>query len=294
MALFLTTIALSSIALGAECEQRSTLSQIAASLNAAESSYTGMDLPGFNETRDRVLGMLECLGEPLNKADAAAFHRVIALDGYLQSKPERTVAAYRTVLALQPGFALSSNIAMPGNPLHERFEEAARLGPGEMTALYPPAGTVLFVDSVMATERPSERPCILQLTAADGTILWTGYLNEGEANPDWTTLDLQLPEDVGPLSGTKIVPTGPNVPLLASAGGAALLAGGLYGVAYASSKKYDDPDNPDIETPDDLYALRRKTNAMVYTSAGLGALAVALGVGSFVEVGPTVGWTWRW
>jgi len=46
--------------------------------------------------------------------------------------------------------------------------------------------------------------------------------------------------------------------------------------------------------PADLDALRKRTNALVYVSAGAGAAALTLGAVAFVDGGPVLGWSWRW
>ncbi len=233
----------------AACEVRSSTADLAAALNAAAAAMVAMDFPGFVENRNRAQDALHCLGERLTAVDVAAFHRVMALDAYLDQDPEGTVASFRSALATQPGFTLPASFALPGNPLHDLFQQAREQGAGASNAIFPPAGTVIFVDSLLGTSRPVERPAILELQAADGSLLWTGYLPTGAENPDWTQLELQIPTAPGHLSGVKLSTVGPSVPLLVAAGGTALAAGGLYAVAYGMSRSYRDPENPDIEEP---------------------------------------------
>lgn len=74
-----------------------------------------------------------------------------------------------------------------------------------------------------------------------------------------------------------------NVPLLASAGAAALVGGGMYIAALSSRNQYDDLNNPDVQSIQDLEDLRRQTNTRVYISAGAGVVAIGLYTAAFIN-----------
>jgi hypothetical protein len=276
------------------CVERSTAIELAAALHGAEVAYTAMDLDGFVDRRDLAADLLGCLGETLGPMDVASYHRVMALDGFLEDDSERTVAAFRAVLAIQPDLQLPSMLAMPGNPLWDLFEQAKVPTTVEMTHIYPPAGSVLYVDGVVTTERPVGRPVLVELQSVGGGVLWAGYLGAGVENPDWTVLDLSIPADPSRKSRLALERVGPSRPLLYTSTGLAVVAGGLYATAWVMGQRYDDPDNPDIEAPGDLDRLQQRTNTLVWVSAGTGGAAVLLGALSFLDTGPAIGWSWRW
>jgi hypothetical protein len=75
-----------------------------------------------------------------------------------------------------------------------------------------------------------------------------------------------------------------SMPLLLSAGGAALVSGGLYAAALNSRSQFDDLNNPALQIPDDVSTLRRQTNTRVYLSAGTGAFALGLYTVAFLDL----------
>ncbi|MEL6346892.1 MAG: hypothetical protein AAFV53_27515 [Myxococcota bacterium] len=83
---------------------------------------------------------------------------------------------------------------------------------------------------------------------------------------------------VDPISRKKV-----NVPLLASAGAAAVVAGGMYLAALSSRNQYDDLNNTNAQTIQDLEDLRSQTNNRVYISAGAGVVAVGLYTAAFIN-----------
>ena len=94
--------------------------------------------------------------------------------------------------------------------------------------------------------------------------------------------------DEGPFEPLPPAPAEPRVsvsmPLLISAGGAALISGGLYAMALSSRAQFDDLSNPDLQTVSDVTDLRKKTNTRVYLSAGTGAVALGLYTAAFLDL----------
>lgn len=92
----------------------------------------------------------------------------------------------------------------------------------------------------------------------------------------------------GPFEPLPPAPAEPRVsvsmPLLLSAGGTALISGGLYLAALSSRGQFNDLTNPDLQTEADVTALRKKTNTRVYLSAGTGAVAVGLYTAAFLDL----------
>ena len=92
-------------------------------------------------------------------------------------------------------------------------------------------------------------------------------------------------EDLEPLPPAPLPPPRArvNMPLLASAGVAALASGGMYIAALSSRKQFDDLGSTTIVSADDISALRQQTNTRVYISAGAGAAALGLYTAAFIQ-----------
>ena len=69
---------------------------------------------------------------------------------------------------------------------------------------------------------------------------------------------------------------GPNVPLAASAGGAAVVSGVAYAIAASAAAKYRSPDTPYADGP----GLVSTNHTFTVVAGGAGAAAVGLGVGA--------------
>ena len=75
-----------------------------------------------------------------------------------------------------------------------------------------------------------------------------------------------------------------NKPAFYGAVGSAVTAAIVYTVAYNGKSQYDDLNNPNIRTVDDLTALRNQINTQVYISSGVGAVALGLYVAAFWNI----------
>lgn len=254
-----------------------------------------MELDAFEQERDKTFEILVCLGEPLSRREVATLHRLVGLDAYLNEEEARTLAAFASLRALQPAGALPSTLAPAGNPLHVIFRVAGQMTPaGELDA---PSleGAVLLIDAQERSPLYLDRPAVLQLVGDDGAVLWSGYREPNQPLPDFEEMGLRAlpeppaaepppPEPTPATSGETLAEAPPPRarPLLIAGGVAALAAGGLYGVAYGMSLRYDDPTNSDITTVAELDAYGRKTNALVWTSVGLLGVGVTLGTTGMV------------
>ena len=139
-----------------------------------------------------------------------------------------------------------------------------------------------YVDGARTLTAPIDRPYLMQLTASAGQVLWTGYLEAGHAPPDWQTLDIVLPTPLAELPAPDERTR--SKPLLIGGGLALAAAGGLYAVAGVWRNAYDDLDNPNVQTTDDLSALRARTNAAVIGSGGLAVVGLGLGTLGLIEL----------
>ncbi len=292
----LSTLVLLTTIASATCLEPATSADLVASVTAAETAFAAMDPTAFRRARKTAEDQLECLGETLTPIDAGSYHRVLAMDAFMAKDQQEAIASFRAVRAALPAYVLPSTIAIEGSPLRQLFDQAGELPPGEPQALDTPPGLALMVDGARALALPAERPYILQVLNASGGVAWTGHLGEGEPPPAWNVIVPEdsvvasVPEPVPVEPSQPALPTeapekaGPKLPALAGAGVALVAAGALYGVAGVKKAEYESPDGYTDLTAADLESMRSTTNALVFTSAGLGVVGVGLGTVAFLEV----------
>jgi hypothetical protein len=196
---------------------------------------------------------------------------------------------------------------------------------GSQVTIPKPVGLSLVVDGVATSQRNPARPAIVQVIdgldlrwtglvpAGAWTPDWASY---GLPAAEVKTLVLAVPEpapqpdpqpDALDLAPTQAVAQdGPttsqkqrrdlglaeapsvrrvSVPLLASAGGTALLSGGLYALSRSYNAAYFDPVTDGSDDPAALDELRTRTNLTAAGSTGTAVVAVGLGALAFT-LGP--------
>lgn len=257
--IFLTLVYAASYALAA-CDVVATPADLAREVISAERAYEGGELDTFAKAITAANAVVPCLDGPLSPAIAAGFHRVAAFSAITRDDAPAAVAELRAVLAVEPQWQISEAIAPPGNPNREAFDAAKIAGLGGSSLAHPPGGVVLYVDGSPVGTLPTERPYLLQAIRSDGRVVGNQAMQVHQTVPTWA---------VAPRSR----------PVLAiAAGGFGLGAIGLYGAALAMRAQFDDPTTPFSE----LDSLESGTNAAVFTSVGLGAVAVGLGTAAVV------------
>ncbi|MDP6935468.1 MAG: hypothetical protein QGG40_21280 [Myxococcota bacterium] len=281
---------LMSLAAQAACFEKTTAGALVDAVGAAEAAFAAMDIEGFGRARESARTAVDCIGDPLTVVDAAAYHRLNALDGFVENDETATVSSFRASLALQPAFVLPSSLAPEGGPLHGFYEKARAQPSTEQVDVAPPTGHILMVDGKRATGRPTDRPAILQLQNEQGAVVWTAYLPAGTELPPWEKLGIVVAQPTAEELATAAGATTSGTDAAASGGaglsklrapavGMAVLAGAAYGVAA----KFES----DFETStdyDELTDLRTRTNTAFFTSVGLGGAALVLGTVSFMTV----------
>ena len=292
----LTTLILLTTIASATCPEPATSGDLVSSVSAAETAFAAMDPTAFRRARKLAEDQLECLGETLTPLDAGSFHRVLAMDAFMAKDQQEAIASFRAVHAALPAYVLPTSIAVEGSPLRTLFDQAGELGQGEPRALEVPPGLALMVDGARAMVIPSERPYVLQVLSASGGVTWTGHLGAGESPPTWNVIvaeEAAVTVAPAPVPVEPVQPAlpseppervGPKLPVLAGAGAALVAAGALYGVAGVKKAEYESPDGYADMTAADLDSLRSTTNALVFTSAGLGVVGIGLGTVAFLEV----------
>ena len=246
----------------ADCS--ATSSQVADAVRRADDRYLAMDLDGFTGARDEAREAVDCLVIVITPADAAAFHRMEALDAFLAQDDARTIEGFRAVLALQPRHQLPDALAPKGNPLHDLFVEAAKLPPSSTEPVELSGRDQLYIDGVLIAARPTDRPTIAQITDDEGTVKVSTYLLPGE--------------ELGPPPKPRSR-RGPSKTLTFAALGTGAVAAGLYGVAVQSRLSFDDPTTPRSELAD----LQARTNMAQWGAIGVAVVGTGLGIGAVVS-----------
>lgn len=239
---------------------------------SGDTAYIRMDIEAFQEARRQASQMIPCLDESLTPAQAAGYHRLEALGAFLGRDHAGAVASLRSVIAAAPGYQLSLEIAPTGHPLRMYFEIAEGSKSAPPVALGPIARGWVTVDGATSTSWPVDRPYLTQQFDSAGGVMVSALRTVGEAPSE------ELAVDDSFRSVSAKIHTARTLSLVSA--GAALVTGALYLGARSSANQFWDPSTPTAE----LDALRQRTNALGWASAGVGLVAVGTG-GAAVLVG---------
>lgn len=268
----------------AACPEPTRADAVLRSLSTAEVAFAAMNESEFAAAVNQARAALTCLAEPLAPPDAAQMHRVEAYSAFLAGDAERTRLHFAAALSREPSYSLARSLAPEGHPLRAAFEDARQAPPAQLAPLAAPAEGSLLVDGARAADYPLNRPFILQLQAADGSITWTAQLAAGQALPDYPRGRRGAQEP----NGQVVVLQVQDRPwaLVGGAALGALTAGVLYRAAAGAEERFLDPSgctvDPEPCYQEDLRALR-VNHGLVLGSAALGVTAVGLGVTAVVR-----------
>lgn len=256
------------LAFAEDCPQPTTAADLRAGVAEAQAAFVAMDLAAFDAAQVEAARRLRCLGEPLEPADAAAYHGLRALVAFVAEDETDTLAAYRSALAAWSLYTLDPSYAPEGHPLREALAQAKALGPSPEAPLSPPPRLSLWVDGAAAKTAPLERPYTLQAHGRGEAVLHTDWVAAGASAPDWA---------LRPPPQAASTPRGRTV-MLVGAGASLGASAGLYGAAWATRATFFDPATP----LEELQGVRRTTNGATVGAAVLGATGLALGATAWV------------
>jgi len=245
----------------------STGADIDRALGDAEAAYTGMDMEGFRAAVDLAVAGADCLLERPARATIASLHRFVGLRAFfVDDDPARAAEAFASARAIEPAYSFPESLVPAGHPVLGAYRDQDPVA-GPRAPLTTPAMGHFEVEGRVATQRPSDRPVLIQVVLDDGSVQGSSY--------SWRTEPAPQPAMVAAASPVK---KGPNLPLAITAGASLAVAGLSYGLAYGAHADYFDPSTP----RSDLDGLRDKNNALFATSVGVGVLALGAGVGAVV------------
>jgi hypothetical protein len=261
----------------ATCASPSTNSELIELIDAAQLSFAKLDVEVFEQQTARAREVLECLGEPVSRTNAASWHRLQGLALFLGRESTAARRSFAAARAIEPEYTFPSDLVPVGNPILEDYAALdPAQGPFELVVA-PKVGSVRL-DGSGSPNRSKGRPVIYQYVDGRGAVADTRLL-EGE-DP--------LPPPPGGVSEPTDKPEkperekggGPNVPMLVGAGVGALVAGGLYAGSAVTRSSYEK-----AEDFDSLKSLRSTTNTLAVGSGVVGALAIGAGSASFLLSG---------
>jgi len=179
----LIVLALLGSAFGADCAAPTTPQEMETHIDDALLAFATLDEEGVYTAADQATHDLECMGEPLSKDDAAAYHRVVGIQSFMRGESDAALVAFQAARVLEPGYRLSTKIAPEGGKLARLWESAATAPDDTTITFRPPAGASARVDGVASNQYLLESPVVLQYVDSRGDVLWTGYIRPGEKPP---------------------------------------------------------------------------------------------------------------
>lgn len=274
----------------AACDALVPVADLRATVKTAESAFARVDVDRFLAASSRLEVQVPCLGEPAPPDLVAAVHRITGLRAFVGRNNERAQLAFASARAVAPDYRFPETMLPPGHPALADYVALAPTGATEPVP--PPAQGELRFDGQPGFERPAERPTLVQLLDPGEAVVETAYLWPGVGMLLYDTAAVAVsvpaaaleapappPLEVVPPPRPRPARQGPNgakIGLFAGAGGAAVAAGLLYGLASSAEATWADPTTP----YEDLGALRARTNTLATAASGCAVVAAGTGVGA--------------
>ncbi len=264
----------------AECEQPSTTGDLYDAVEKAQKAFIDLEFETFAEATTAAETALPCVQEPIQRHLAAELHRIFGLRGAINRDPVVTTQAFAAARSLEPNYTFPVEMVPEGSPVLTDYK-TIDLATGEFTAMAQPRMGRLEFDGRPSLRRPNSWPTLAQYVDVSGKILWTNYLTPSDEFPFYAgslaAAGDGTPSGTGDGQPIVIDPPGldiePNMPLAAAAGGAIVIAGGMFLGASMNRGRFDDPSTPEA----DLEGIRKSTNSLVVASALSGGVALGLG-----------------
>jgi hypothetical protein len=280
------------------CDDSTSVSELGRTGIVAEKAFANLNaetlLTQASLARTQIL---PCVNGLLTKHDAASFHRLMAMEAFINGDYARTKKELHASLLLEPGYSFPDDVAGEGHPLLTLYNQAATMPDGEGEKIYPPPDGYVLVGGVRNAARYAQTPVIIQVFTAGDQLRETRYVQPGEASPNWSGNAFGLTaKDIGiDLDSLQRKPVLKDPkPWYVGAGVAGLTSGVFYGVAMHQKVQYKDPLTPD----DQLAGLESRANgfgtaslisggsAIVFTGLGIG-FHMRFGQGHKPQLSPT-------
>lgn len=266
----------------AACEAPTTLSELTSVEMSAQSAFADMDadklLTSSTLARTKIL---PCLTEPLTVGATAGFHRLMALEAFINGDKARTLSEFHAARRLEPGYSFPVEVVDLNHPLRALYETSASLADGEAQAVYPPQGGYMMVAGVRNAARYKDTPVVIQVFGQGGVLMETRYVQPGESLPKWSDNPLGL--TAADLGLKRSVLKDPR-PWYIAAGVSALTGGVLYAIAMNEKSLFQDPGTPDEDLADHGERANSLGTASI-VAAGTTLVFTGLGIGFQIHFG---------
>jgi len=161
-----------------------TAAEVRGKLDATFAAFQAMDERAYDQRRGDLTEHVACLAERAPPLLARDLHLLESLDRYQRHDNPGALLALRAVLAIDPGYAVSTDLVPEGNEFRGLLAQARRLGSGPPSVLLRPREGEFFVDGLPAAgERPSDRAALVQWVAPTGRVCWTAHLDPVQRLP---------------------------------------------------------------------------------------------------------------
>lgn len=260
-----------------DCPKPTTAVDVIEHSEASADAYKNADLVGFVTHTTQLEAAIFCLAEPLERNLIANVHRMLGLRAFVDQKATKAQQAFGAARGMEPAYRFPETMVSPDHPVMEAYNALPEAQLSDKKPVPSAAGGYFHFDGRPALERPVNVPTVAQLFNGDGAVQRSAYLWPTDGMFDYVQGDPALPP--GTVPGTiDTRPRGPNVPLAASAGGAAVLSGVAYAIAASSAAKYNSGETPYA----DGAKLVSTNHTFTVVSGGAGAAALGLGIGAVV------------
>ena len=268
----LLAVAASAGSFSESCPELLPLQRLVEEIDGAERHYMALEASAFSDAVDIVILALPCVGEPVPSTVAARYHVLMGLSWYVRGESAQARASLAAARAADPALSVSTSLIPEGHELSEWVRTAP---PGDSTPVPEALDATLLFDGQQATERPTERPTIVQLVEPSGRTA-TLYLPPEEPMPPYPQRAPEAPSGGDPPHARK------RWGWLAAGGVGLASSAVLYGLASRSASEFAGPLPSEYGRPE-LLALKNRTNLLV-----VGSLAAASvgGVGVVLFVAP--------
>ncbi len=268
----------------AACPRGFSSREMSQQISSGDAAFADMNDAAFLRAHQNLLAILPCVQEAISVNQAAAFHRLDALGGFMSGDQAAAAASFRALRAVVPGYKLPDALAPPGHPLRILFDVAGGSGATPGTPLTPPRYGWIHIDGQPANTAPVDRPYLFQRFDGAGMVQQTVRVSAGMAPPAYETQASSrwAPEPppetvvgVRPIAAPE--PETPQISrrALAVAGGLGLAGAGFYAAAAISHGAFWDTTQPAAVVP-----LRRTTNVSQGLSIGFSVAAIGVGAGA--------------
>lgn len=267
----------------ANCAKRVDASELTEAAATGERVFSDMDETGLLREAQRAREqIIVCIAEPISPSDAAAFHRLMALDAFTRHNDDRVIAEFHAARRLEPGYELPESVAPTEHRLRELYTRAASANDGLPEIVSSPENGYAIVGGVRNAPRLSSTPVIIQIYGPKDIWIETRYIQPGETLPVWGRSVLGVTaKDLG----IDTTPTWKKpAPWYIAAGVSAAVAGTFYALALREKSLFNAESTPDSDLP----GHQDRANAFGWTAVGTAGLAVVLtgiGVGFHISFG---------